>query len=85
MMSSDLGPPSLKVAGLELSALLVVLEATDRRGHISAGVEITPDHLTQTHHLTFEIDQSYLPDIIKECAAIVRTYPIRGGVDVAAS
>jgi hypothetical protein len=64
-------------------ALRVVLDAADRRGHISARVEITPDHLTQAHHLTFEIDQSYLPDIIKQCAAIVRTYPIRGGIDPA--
>jgi hypothetical protein len=63
-------------------ALRVVLDATDRRGHITARVEITPDHLTQTHHLTFEIDQSYLPDIIKECAGIVGTYPIRGGAPV---
>jgi hypothetical protein len=58
--------------------LRIRLEATDRRGHIRADVEITPDHLTQTHRMQFEIDQSYLPDIIEQCAAIVRAYPVRG-------
>jgi hypothetical protein len=53
-------------------------EATDRFGHLRANVEITPDHLAQTHRMQFEIDQSHLPVIVEQCAAVVRRYPVRG-------
>ena len=56
----------------------VSLEASDRAGHIRAKVEITPDHLLQAHRFKFEIDQSYLPGIIKQCSDIVQVYQIRG-------
>ena len=36
--------------------LRIVLEATDRQGHLRADVEITPDHLAQTHHLQFDAE-----------------------------
>jgi hypothetical protein len=36
--------------------LRIGLEATDRMGHIRADVELTPEHLTQTHRMHFEID-----------------------------
>jgi hypothetical protein len=58
--------------------LRVEVEAADRLGHIRAGVEITPDNLAQTHRMQFDIDQSYLPGIVEECAAVVRAYPVRG-------
>lgn len=56
----------------------VSLEITDSIGHIRAQVEITPDHLTQTHRFEFEIDQSYLSGIVEQCSAIMQKYPIRG-------
>jgi hypothetical protein len=58
--------------------LRVSLEVADRLGHIHVQVEITAEHLTQSHKFEFDVDQSYLPDIIKECSAIVQEYPIRG-------
>lgn len=58
--------------------LKVTLETADSLGHICTQVEITPDNLTQSHWFEFEVDQSYLPDIIQKCAAIVQKYPIRG-------
>jgi len=58
--------------------LKVSLETADRLGHIRTQIEITPDHLTQSHWFEFEIDQSYLADIIQECADIIKKYPIRG-------
>jgi len=58
--------------------LALSIEIADRLGHIRAQVEITPDHLAQSHKMEFDIDQSYLPDIIKECSAIAQEYPIRG-------
>ena len=61
--------------------LRVSLETADPLGHVRGQVEITPDHLTQTHRFEFEVDQSYLPGIIEQCSAIVREYPIRGTRD----
>lgn len=58
--------------------LRVSLEVSDSVGHVRVQVEITPDYLLQTHRFEFEIDQSYLPGIIKQCADIVQEYPIRG-------
>jgi hypothetical protein len=29
--------------------------------------------------MQFEVDQSYLPEIIEQCAAVVRAYTVRGG------
>lgn len=54
------------------------LEAVGHLGHVLARVEITPDHLAQAHRFEFEVDQSYLPGIIRQCSAIVQEYPIRG-------
>lgn len=61
--------------------LKVSLDGADRLGHVRARVEITPDHLAQWHRFEFELDQSYLPGIIRQCSAIVREYPIRGQGD----
>lgn len=58
--------------------LRVSLEASDSLGHIRARVEITPDHLRQSHRFEFEVDQSYLPGIIKQCSAITQEYLVRG-------
>jgi hypothetical protein len=58
--------------------LKISLEISDRLGHIRTQVESTPNHLKQSHWFEFEIDQSYLPSIIQNCAAIVQKYPIRG-------
>lgn len=59
----------------------VLLESVDRLGHVRAYVEITSDHLTQIHRFEFEVDQSYLPGVIRKCSAIVHQYPIRGQQD----
>lgn len=61
--------------------LKVSLEVSDSVGHICAQVEITPDHLSQSHRFEFEVDQSYLPDIIKQCLEIMQEYPSRGRQD----
>lgn len=61
--------------------LEVSLQLADRLGHIRARVEITPEHLRQAHWFKFEIDQSYLPNIVRQCLTIVREYPIRGQHD----
>jgi hypothetical protein len=49
-------------------------------GHVEAEVEITPDHLNQFHRFSFELDQSYLPNVIQSCEAILAHYPIVGKI-----
>lgn len=58
--------------------LRVALEAADSRGHVRARVEITPDHLAQSHKVEFDIDQSHLPGIIRGCLRILQEHPVRG-------
>ena len=58
--------------------LKVSLEVSDSGGHVRAEVEITPDHLRQSHRFEFEVDQSYLPGIITQCSKIEQEYPVRG-------
>ncbi|MCB7129770.1 MAG: hypothetical protein J3T61_09565 [Candidatus Brocadiales bacterium] len=59
----------------ELSA---VIDSPDSLGHLRLRVEITPDHIQQEHVFDFEIDQSYLPGLIRQCEQIEREYPVRG-------
>ena len=47
-------------------------------GRIWVRVEITPDHLTQEHVFQFEVDQSYLGELIENCRKVLTKYPIRG-------
>ena len=47
-----------------------------KRGQVSLVVEITPDHLTQQHKFTFDINQSYLPSLIQDLKAILQRFPI---------
>lgn len=58
--------------------LRVTINSTDTLGHLRMQVEITPDHMNQRHAFDFELDQSYLPQLIRNCREIVAAYPIRG-------
>jgi hypothetical protein len=49
----------------------------DHLGHVLAVCSITPDHLNQSHTFRFEIDQSYLKAIVRDCHRILEAYPIR--------
>ncbi len=75
------GRGSRKGASLEPleQELKVEIRATDSLGHLEMRVEITPDHIRQEHVFIFEIDQSYIPTIVKQCREIEKSYPIRGG------
>ena len=59
--------------------LLVELEAK-KHGQIEMTVNITPDNLSQKHEFLFNIDQSYLPNLILECKEVLEKYPIKGSV-----
>lgn len=57
--------------------LAVTISALDQLGHLEMRVEITPHHMTQWHRVSFEIDQSYLPSLMRQCRAILEEYPVR--------
>jgi hypothetical protein len=49
-------------------------------GHLDVVIEATPDPMTQTHRFELELDQSYLPGLIAQCAQILRDFPIKGNL-----
>lgn len=58
--------------------LRLTLSASDGRGGVRAEASLTPDHLRQRHAFGFDIDQSALPDIIRQIRSIIERFPLRG-------
>jgi hypothetical protein len=58
--------------------LKMKIQHSDQLGHFSMRVEITPDYLSQQHSFEFEIDQTYLPEIARQCRSIIKKHPVRG-------
>lgn len=56
----------------------VRVAAGDGAGHLNVRAEITPDHLAQGHWFEFQIDQSYLPDVITQLESVLGQFPVRG-------
>lgn len=46
-------------------------------GKFEMVVNITPDHLSQEHKFTFELDQSYLPNLISSCKSVLQLFPVK--------
>ena len=61
-----------------IEPILEVKATSGRLGHIEVVIDLTPDHMTQSHHFIFDIDQSYLPSTLRDCWKILERYPIRG-------
>ena len=58
--------------------LRVQLSASDKAGHISIVISITPDHMCQEHVFRDEVDQTFLPSIVESARGILNRYPVRG-------
>ncbi len=56
---------------------LTAVIPTDRAGQLQLVVDITPDPLTQEHRLRFAVERSALRDLVGQCRAIVKAYPVR--------
>ena len=67
------GTANLECMEPELSVFL----SAKSLGHIAMQVEITPDHMTQNHVFTFEIDQTYLTQLIQNCRRLLSQYPLK--------
>jgi hypothetical protein len=50
----------------------------NKLSHIEVKVEITSYSPREHHLLNFEIDQSYLPDFVKDGRRVLAKFPIRG-------
>ncbi len=50
----------------------------DKLGHIAMQINITPEYMTQDHEFREQIDQSYLPGLIRQIKTVLQNYPIRG-------
>jgi hypothetical protein len=61
----------------ELSVKLIV----DKLGHMLMTVDITPDNYSEEHCFRFELDQSYLPEMIRGCRAVLDSYPIKSSLN----
>ena len=58
--------------------LAVKIEAQKSKiGHLSCEVRLTGEHMSEFHRYSFEIDQSYLPGLLAQVAAVLRKCPIR--------
>ena len=68
------GEATLKSYAPELN---VVIKPKDQLGHLTVRVAITPDHMNQKHTFDFDIDQTALPELIRQCKAIVSQHPVR--------
>jgi hypothetical protein len=55
--------------------------AINARGQLDVGVDLTADHLAQSHHFDFALDQSYLPAFIAGGQDVLQKFPIRGSRD----
>jgi hypothetical protein len=51
--------------------------AINSRGQLNVGVDLTGDHLAQSHHFDFALDQSYLPAFIEGGEDVLRRFPTR--------
>ena len=52
--------------------------ASDGLGHLRVRVELTPDSQAQGHWFEYVIDQSYLPETIRQLDAVLELFPVRG-------
>ena len=56
----------------------VRVAANGALGHLRVRVELTPDPQAQGHWFEYVIDQSYLPDTIRQLDAVLELFPVRG-------
>ncbi len=57
--------------------LQVILETSDRAGHLSCTVVITSDHMLQRDKFVFALNQSFLPEIIAGLRRVLARFPVR--------
>ena len=51
-------------------------------GHMEVAIDITPDHLSQSHHFVFGIDQTYLAAALAGCRRVLERFPVKAAPGV---
>ena len=74
MLTTLEGEANLDCDEPELSVKLLVTQPRQ----ILMTVDISPQRRTQQHRFHFDLDQSYLDGLIRECRTILASYPITG-------
>jgi hypothetical protein len=69
------------VAQLECMEPNLHIRVELQRGRGTLRVSITPEHLTESHEFTAEIDQSYLRETLTQLHRILQKYPVRGKLE----
>jgi hypothetical protein len=64
------------LGGLEPDLMVTI--KVQRLGQVAVEVDITPDHVSQRHRFTVDLDQTYLPALIASCDAVLDRLPVRG-------
>lgn len=68
---------SAELSSLE-PELKLVLQYSDAQSHIEGKLEITADHLRESHSFALTISQKSLPEIIRQLQDIMAAFPPRG-------
>jgi hypothetical protein len=68
------GSAGLKCMAPELHVEMQMKDA----GKLVMTVNITPDNLAQRHQFNFDLDQSYLPNVVGGCREVLGKYPLKG-------
>jgi hypothetical protein len=68
----------VELATMEPTLKVKIGEAKSSLGQMDMHVSLSADHLNEEHTFRSIIDQSYLPGLSAQLAAILRSYPIKG-------
>jgi len=58
---------------------LQIVVRGDALGHVEIQIMITPNHITQTHRIKFDLDQTYLGPFINACKSVLSRWPVHTG------
>ena len=47
-------------------------------GHLGVKINITPDHMTQSHEFEFDLDQTYIGPFLSGCHNVLSRWPVLG-------
>jgi hypothetical protein len=68
---------SVELPTIEPTLAIKIEEQKSKTGHLNCEVQLTGEQMSEFHRYTFDIDQSYLPGLLGQLAAVLREFPIR--------
>lgn len=68
---------SAELPTLEPTLKVKITDEGATPGHFSFEIDLSGDHISERHHFSGGLDQSYFPGFLAQLSAILREYPIR--------